>query len=381
MTPGMVIIGAGECGACAALALREAGYAGPVTLIGAEPHPPYERPPLSKAAMLADAAPAPVLAAPASPCKTSTSLHLHAEASPSTATPAPSASPTARTLPYARLLLATGAAPRRLPLTSPRAAYLRTFDDALALRARLRARPRIAIIGGGFIGLELASSARQLGCPVTVIESQPRLLQRVVPAPLAATLQAEHERHGARILLDANITEINDLPDAAHIRLADGATVEADLIIVGIGALPDTALAESAGLAPTTASPSTPSSAPATPPSSPPATAASFPHPLYGNRRIRLESWRSAREQGALAGRNMAGADEPHAAVPWFWTDQFDLGLQIAGLPDEGTETIRRDLAATPSSSSTSTPPAASSPPPASAPAPPSPATSASPRC
>ena len=260
-------------------------------------------------------------------------------------TPAPSASPTARDLPYARLLLATGAVPRRLPLASPRAAYLRTFDDALALRARLRAGPRTAIIGGGFIGLELAAAARQLGCPVTVIEAQPRLLQRLVPAPLAAALQAEHERHGVRILLGQNITEINDLPDAAHIRLADGATLEADLVIVGIGALPDTALAAAAGLALDNGIAADARLRTSDPLIFAAGDCASFPHPLYGNRRIRLESWRNAREQGALAGRNMAGRDEPHAAVPWFWTDQYDLGLQIAGLPAEGTETIRRDLA------------------------------------
>jgi 3-phenylpropionate/trans-cinnamate dioxygenase ferredoxin reductase subunit len=341
MTPGMVIIGAGECGACAALALRERGH--PVTLIGVEPQPPSVRPPRTKAAMLADTTPTPVLAGGNLQDLGINCLHAEAVAIDRAARTVRLAD--GATLPYTRLLLATGATPRRLPLTSTRAAYLRTFDDALALRARLHARPRVAVIGGGFIGLELASSARQLGCPVTIIESQPRLLRRGVPQPLATALHAAHERHGTRILLNANITEITDLPDAAHICLADGATVVADLIIVGIGAVPDTALAESAGLA--TANGITVDAFLTT--SDPAIFAAgdccAFPLALYGNRRVRLESWRSAREQGALAGRNMAGAEEPHAAVPWFWTDQFDLGLQIAGLPDEGTETIRRDLA------------------------------------
>ena len=344
MTPGMVIIGAGECGACAALALREAGYPGPVTLVGREPHPPYERPPLSKAALTAADAPTPVLAAPGKPLKDLDITHLHADASAIDRDARTVRLADGTRLPYARLLLATGAQPRRLPLTSPRAAYLRTYDDALALRSRLRAGPRTAIIGGGFIGLELAAAARHLGCPVTVIEAQPRLLERLVPAPLAAALQAEHERHGVRILLGQNITDINDLPDAVHIRLADGATLEADLVIVGIGAIPDTALAAAAGLALDNGIAADAHLRTSDPLIFAAGDCASSPHPLYADRRIRLESWRNAREQGALAGRNMAGADEPHAAVPWFWTDQYDLGLQIAGLPAEGTETIRRDL-------------------------------------
>ena len=272
-------------------------------------------------------------------------LRLHAEAVAIDRTARTVRLADGATLPYTRLLLATGATPRRLPLASPRAAYLRTFDDALALRARLHARPRVAIIGGGFIGLELASSARQLGCPVTVIESQPRLLQRGVPAPLAATLHAAHERHGTRILSTQPSSKSTTCPTP--------------LTSASPTAPPSRPTSSSSESAPSRTPPSPNAAGLATAngitvdaflATSDPAIFAAgdccaFPLALYGNRRVRLESWRNAREQGALAGRNMAGADEPHAAVPWFWTDQFDLGLQIAGLPDEGTETIRRDLA------------------------------------
>jgi 3-phenylpropionate/trans-cinnamate dioxygenase ferredoxin reductase subunit len=345
MAPGMVIIGAGECGGCAALALRAHGYAGPVTLIGAEPHAPYERPPLSKAAITDEGAPAPTFAASAKALGDLDITFL-----PSTrATAIDRARRRVRLadgaeLPYARLLLATGALPRRLPLASPRCAYLRTYDDALSLRARLRAGVRVAVIGGGYIGLELASSARRLGCPVTVIEAQPRLLTRGVPAPIAAVLQAEHERHGTRVLCGQSITEIKDLSDAARIALADGTALDADLVIVGIGAVPDTALAESAGLAIANGIAVDDRLRTADPLILAAGDCCSFPLALYGGRRVRLESWRHARDQGALAGRVMAGADEAQAAVPWFWSDQFDLGLQIAGLPDEGAETVRRDL-------------------------------------
>jgi 3-phenylpropionate/trans-cinnamate dioxygenase ferredoxin reductase subunit len=120
--------------------------------------------------------------------------------------------------------------------------------------------------------------------------------------------------------------------------------MDADLVIVGIGAIPNTALAEAAGLAIANGIASDDRLRTSDPLIFAAGDCCSFPLALYGGRRVRLESWRNARDQGALAGRNMAGADEPHAAVPWFWTDQFDLGLQIAGLPDEGTETVRRDL-------------------------------------
>ena len=178
-----------------------------------------------------------------------------------------------------------------------------------------------------------------------MIEAQPRLLQRGVPAPIAAALAAAHEAEGVTILCGRALATIDDLPDAARLRLTDGATLEADLVIVGIGALPETALAEAAGLAAPNGIAVDDRLATSDPAIFAAGDCCSFPLALYGGRRVRLESWRNAREQGALAGRNMAGADEPHAAVPWFWSDQHHLGLQIAGLPDQGTETIRRDLA------------------------------------
>ena len=264
---------------------------------------------------------------------------------PSTAPRGPSASPTAATSPTPASSSPPAPAPAACPFSSPRIATLRSFEDAVRLRARLREGPRVAIVGGGFIGLELASSARRLGCPVTVIEAQPRLLQRGVPAPIAAALAAAHEAEGVAILCGRALAAIDDLPGAARLRLTDGATLEADLVIVGIGALPETALAEAAGLAAPNGIAVDDRLATSDPAIFAAGDCCSFPLALYGGRRVRLESWRNAREQGALAGRNMAGADEPHAAVPWFWSDQHHLGLQIAGLPDEGTETIRRDLA------------------------------------
>lgn len=346
MTAGMVIIGAGECGTRAAFALREAGYDGTVTLVGAEPHLPYERPPLSKAAMTADI---PAIKAIADVARLdeqridlmrSTKVTCIDRANRSVRLADGS------DIAYDKLLLATGAVPRQLPLAGlgRRKVYLRTFDDALHIRQHLRDGVRIAIVGGGFIGLELAASARKLGADVTVIEAQPRLLIRGVPEEIAAVIHETHLAEGVDIICGDGIASIEDNDEAVHIALASGRTVDANLAIIGIGAVPVTALAETAGLTLNNGI-----AVDARLRTSDPAIFAagdccSFPLAIYGDRRVRLEAWRSAQEHGALAARNMLGAEEAHACVPWFWSDQYGLSLQIAGLPDEGEHTVRRDL-------------------------------------
>lgn len=339
---GFVIIGAGECGTRAALALREAGYAGPVTLLGAEIHLPYERPPLSKDAILAEApAPKPIGGADTLAGAGISFRPGVTVAAIDRAAHAVVLSDGSR-LGYHRLLLATGARPRVLPVPGadgPNVAALRGLEDAARIRAALGHGRRLTVIGGGFIGLELAASARKLGTEVTVIEALPRLLSRGVPEEVASVLAARHEAEGVRLIFGARIVELT----AAGVTLDGGISVPADLILVGIGAVPETALAEAAGLAIdngvavddrlTTSDPAIFAAG----------DCAAFLHPGYG-RRIRLESWRSAQEQGALAARNMLGADEPVSAVPWFWSDQYDLTLQIAGLADGAITTVRRPV-------------------------------------
>lgn len=345
MAQHLVIVGAGECGLRAAMALREAGFDGDVTLVGAEAHLPYERPPLSKHAMLAD-----VFAA-----KTIATAERLAEAGIAFASNRPIAGVdrSARrlldtaggTLPYDRLLLATGASPRRLPgVEGPRILYLRTLDDARRLRRELEPGRRLAIIGGGFIGLELAASARALGCDVTVIEALPRLLSRAVPEAIAGQIQARHAQAGVNFAFGDGIAAIESSNDAVRIQLAGGRQIDADLVLVGIGAIPNVALGTAAGLAIDNGivvdrhlSTSDPNIFAA-------GDCCSFPLAIYGGRRVRLESWRNAQEQGTLAARNMLGANEAIASVPWFWSDQYELTLQIAGLADEGVSVVRREL-------------------------------------
>ncbi|AZN97411.1 ferredoxin reductase [Mesorhizobium sp. M9A.F.Ca.ET.002.03.1.2] len=346
MTKGMVIIGAGECGGRAALALRDLGYDGPVTLVGDEPHLPYERPPLSKDAMVSDAPEIKAIASDAVLAERSI-RHIHSVQ----AVAIDRAAHLVRlsdgsVLPYDKLLLATGSIPRKLPMPGlgPRCVYLRTFNDALAIRAHLSAGNRIAIVGGGFIGLELAAAARRLGAAVTVIEAQPRILMRGVPAEIAKIVHDAHEAEGVDILCGAGIAAIADDGAEVRIALASGQHIVADLAVIGIGAVPVTGLAAEAGLAIDNGIAVDAELRTTDPDIFAAGDCCSFPLAVYGGRRVRLEAWRNAQEQGALAARNMLGAGEAHAAVPWFWSDQYGLTLQISGLPDEGCSVVRRDL-------------------------------------
>jgi 3-phenylpropionate/trans-cinnamate dioxygenase ferredoxin reductase subunit len=347
MGAGMAIVGAGECGGRAALALRDNGYQGPVTLIGAEPHLPYERPPLSKETMIATEAPPPKAIATAAQFRERGINFLGGRRAESIDRAAKSVRVTGgRDISYEKLLLATGAVPRRLALAGEglRIAYLRTYDDALAIRSRLGPGCRVAIAGGGFIGLELAASARLRGAQVTVIEAQRRILMRGVPAEIAEAVRALHESHGVEILCEQGISAIESDDHRVTVTLADGRTVIADFALVGIGAAAATALAEAAGLAVDNGIAVDERLATGDSDIFAAGDCCSFPLAVYGGRRVRLESWRSALEHAALAARNMMGADEPHAHVPWFWSDQYDRSLHIAGLHDEAAGTVRRDL-------------------------------------
>lgn len=351
MTPapeaGMVIVGAGECGLSAAMTLRERGCAAPVTLIGAERHLPYERPPLSKEAMAGDSDPAPrPIASRETLDDKAIALIGGAQAVAIDRSAKCVRLSTGAAIPYDRLLLATGARPRRLPLAEGLEAcvYLRTFDDALAIRAHLTGGVRVAVIGGGFIGLELAAAARKLGCPVTVIESLPRLLMRAVPAEIADAIEREHRGRGVEIFAGTGVEAIEETGSALRIALAGGQVVEADLCVIGIGAVPNVELAERAGLAIDNGIAVDAELRTGDTDIYAAGDCCSFPLELYGGRRLRLEAWRNAQEQGALAAANMLGGHAGHGAVPWFWSDQYDLGLQIAGLCDEGRQVVRRDL-------------------------------------
>ncbi|MDN0200083.1 FAD-dependent oxidoreductase [Streptomyces sp. S.PNR 29] len=346
-TPGMVVAGAGECGVRAAFELREAGWTGPVTLVGAENALPYERPPLSKSVLAEPegAREPPALCEDRALQDAGIEFLAGATVTGIDRDRHQAVLADGRRIPYQRLLLATGANARRLPLAGVDAGgvrYLRSRADAIVLRDRLRPGARIGVIGAGFIGLELAAAAAARGCAVTVIEAAPRPMSRAVPADLAATVADRHRQAGVDLRCGQGVERLVRRNGALLLELAGGETAEYDTVVAGVGAVPETALAEKAGLAVengvrvddrlTTSDPDIFAAG----------DCCSFPHPLYGGRRIRLEAWRNARDQGRAAARNMLGDDRPYAAVPWFWSDQFDLTLQIAGLTDAAARAVVR---------------------------------------
>jgi 3-phenylpropionate/trans-cinnamate dioxygenase ferredoxin reductase subunit len=343
---GIVIVGAGEAGARAAVALREEGFAGAVTMIGAEALPPYERPPLSKAALTGPEEPSPPAIAHAAALEERGVAFLPGLSVVAIDRGAHEVvAADGRRFGYDRLCLATGALPRRLPIGDPQACLvLRSYADALALRQRFVAGARIAIIGAGFIGLELASSAVFRGGAATVVEAAPRIMIRGVPAEIAEIVARRHQRAGVELILGARIASIERSADSAAVILEGGRRIEADHVVAGVGAAPDTALAASCGLAIDNGVAVDGALRTSDPDIFAIGDCASFPHPLYGGRRIRLEAWRNAQDHGAFVARSMLGEVAPYAAIPWFWSDQHDLCLQIAGLADEGRAVARREL-------------------------------------
>ena len=340
-----VIVGAGEAGARAAMALREKGFDGDVTLVGAEVHLPYERPPLSKDAMLATVFGAKTIATADGLAEAQVAFRGNAHVAGIDRAGKQLEMGDGSTLRYDKLLLATGASPRRLSgAEGDRLVYLRTLEDAQRIRGALHAGRHIAIVGGGFIGLELAASARARGAEVTLIEALPRLLSRGVPEEIAAQIQTRHLSEGVRLVFGDGIAALGSGADSATVTLKSGVRIEADLVLIGIGAMPNVALAEAAGLAIDNGIAVDRHLATADADILAAGDCCSFPLEIYGGRRVRLESWRNAQDQGNLAAANMLGAGDSVASVPWFWSDQYELTLQIAGLSDEGRVTARRDI-------------------------------------
>jgi 3-phenylpropionate/trans-cinnamate dioxygenase ferredoxin reductase component len=340
--PGMVIIGGGKAGARAAIGFRENGWEGSITIISDEALLPYDRPPLSKAAITDEADPLAVLlldegmitslgvtfmggAAATSIDRSQKIVHLA----------------NGSEVPYYKLLIATGAEPRRL--TTPgaeRALMLRDLRDAVEIRNAFVKGKNIAVIGGGFIGLELAASAVSRGCKVTVIEAQPRILMRGVPEAISTVIKVRHETAGTNVMAGTNISHI----DATHVVLSDGRKVAADIIIAGIGAVPRTQLAEQAGLTIDNGIACDAGMRTSDPDIFASGDCCSFPHPIFADARLRFEAWRNASDQAEVAAENMLGGDKKYQAIPWFWSDQHDLTLQIAGMPALGMTVVTREI-------------------------------------
>jgi 3-phenylpropionate/trans-cinnamate dioxygenase ferredoxin reductase subunit len=345
MSDRVVIVGAGECGARVAQALRERGWDGDVTLIGAETDLPYERPPLSKRALTDELEPG-----PATICSGERFGELGIDVVLGVAVDSIDRDARqvglgdGRSISFGHLVLATGARARTLGAVdgADEALTLRTRADASRLRQFLTPGTRVIVVGGGFIGLEVAASARQRGCDVVVVELAQQVMGRVVPPDVAAVMAARHVAEGVDLRCGVEITTIDRNGSGTRVHLGDGATIDGDVVVAGVGAVPNTELGERAGLAIDNGIAVDEQLQTSDPTIFAAGDCCSFPHPLYGGRRIRLEAWRNAQDQANHVAARLTGAADPYHVVPWFWSDQYDLGLQIAGLPDAATTTVTR---------------------------------------
>ena len=329
----VAIIGAGQAGAALAAKLLGLGHAGPITMIGDEAAPPYQRPPLSKAYLMGEMEAERLwLRAPEFWGDQGVQLRLGA--------PVRALDTVARTMTvgadvigYDVLALTTGSSPRRLPDAMGgglAGVYtVRTLADVDAMRAEFAPGRRVVIVGGGYIGLEAAAVAAKLGLKVTVLEMAPRILQRVAAPETSDYFRALHTAHGVQVLESTGLERLLGSGHVSAARLSDGREIAADFVIVGVGITPNTGLAEAAGITIDNGIATDALGRTSAPDVWAAGDCASFP---WQGGRLRLESVGNAIDQAETVAANILGADTAYAAQPWFWSDQYGCKLQIAGL-------------------------------------------------
>lgn len=343
---GVVIVGAGQAAAVAAQALREHGYRGPITMLGRERHKPYERPPLSKAVLVAAEEPSLDVIAQDAWDLGDFDLRSGSEAVALDLAKRQVRLADGQVLPYDMCLLATGGEASTLasaPPGRPHVHYVRTLDDARRLRAALRGWPRVAILGGGFLGLEIAHSALSAGASVTVIERATSLLDRFLPPEASAWLESGLRQAGARLLLGTALERLVALPRGGLCLTTPAGDIEADELVVAIGLSPNDALARDAGLAIAPGGGVLVDAQCRTSNEHVFACGDCTSQRRPGNEApTRLESWQNANEQARAAAAAMVDAPGPAPVVPWFWTDQGRHNIQMLGLPAPGLDYVRR---------------------------------------
>ena len=340
----IIIVGGGQAAGQAAASLRQEGFEGRITLIGDEPHIPYQRPPLSKQYLAGEQGlervhlrPDKFYADKGIAIKPGVRVEGIDRAARRVATSE------GQNLAYDSLLLATGSLVRRLHLPGSELEgvhYLRTIADADAIKTDMAPGKTAVVVGGGYIGLEVAAVCVAAGMKLLVLEMEQRVLQRVTTPAMSAFYQGLHEGRGVQIRTNARVTGFGGEGRVAAVQCGER-SFAADLAVVGIGILPDTTLAEAAGLdcgdgilvdeRCRTSDPNIYAAGDCT----------NHPNPLLG-RRLRLESVPNAMEQARVAAANLCGKERRYAAVPWFWSDQYELKLQMAGFSSDGEEAVVR---------------------------------------
>ena len=339
----IVILGAGQAAAAMAAKLRAQGHSGGITVIGDEDAPPYQRPPLSKAYLLGEM-PIERLTLRADDWWTDQDIRLLTGTRASRIDRgAKRVETSAGPIPYDQLALTLGASPRRLPAAMggdlAGVHTVRGIADIQRAQPALTPGKRLVVIGGGYIGLEAAAVARKLGLEVTVIEAAPRILGRVAAPETADLIRDLHRAHGVTILEGTGIDRLEGDTHIRAVRLADGRCLPADLVVLGIGVAPETTLAAAAGLAIDNGIACDAQGRTSDPAIWAAGDCASFP---WHGQRLRLESVGNAIDMAELVAENMLGAGKDYHPKPWFWSDQYDAKLQIAGLNAGYDQIVRR---------------------------------------
>jgi len=344
-TDPIVIVGAGQAGAETAIELRKLGHPGRVLILGDEPQVPYKRPPLSKAYLAGTVAEEslyvmqrPQLEKVGIEMRTGVRVERIERATKTLQLSDGS------TQAYSRLALATGGRARMLTLPGadkPNVYPLRSIADVQAIRAHCQPGRRVVIIGGGFIGLEVAAVAVKLGLQVTVLESLPRVLARVTVPEVSAFYEQAHREAGVDLRTGVQISAFEGGEAVTHVLLGDGTRIATDFIVVGIGLIANVELAQAAGLAVDNGIVVDDCTRTSDPDIVAAGDCSNHPNLHYG-RRLRLESVQNAMEQGRAAAHALAGQPKPYDMVPWFWSDQYDLKLQMVGLSAGFDQFVRR---------------------------------------
>jgi 3-phenylpropionate/trans-cinnamate dioxygenase ferredoxin reductase subunit len=345
----IVIVGAGQAGVQIAESLRTEGYQGELLLIGSEAHPPYQRPPLSKKWLIEPGSKTSLaLRGAEALARIRITLKLEATVAAIDRSASQLVFADGQRVPYLALALATGSIPRALPLAGANlrdVLTLRSIEDSVAINTALvrcaTEKCPIVVIGGGFIGLEVAAAARKLGVDVTVLEGLPRLMSRVTAPVVSQAFERLHRSHGVNLVFGARVTQLlGNEGRATAVRTADGREYPAGLVVVGIGVVPDDRLAKAAGLACDNGI--IVDDCARTEDRLIVAAGDCTARRLADGRMLRLESVQNAIEQGKSAAAALMGRERPFVASPWFWSDQFDVKLQMVGLSHGYDQVVTR---------------------------------------